>query len=77
MVRLTLYGGVGQIGGNKMLLENGHIRLFFDFGTDYAQRYKYFEEYLNPRPGPASWAYIGAVVPDMGGKKARRGVCGL
>jgi len=49
MLSLTFYGGVGQIGGNKVLVEDGHSQFFLDFGTPYAQRYLYFEEYLNPR----------------------------
>lgn len=51
MPTITLYGGVSTIGGNKVLLEDGDTRLFFDFGTSFAQRDLYFEEYLNPRPG--------------------------
>ncbi len=57
MIAITCYGGVGTIGGNKILLEDaatpsaGSGRLFFDFGTSFKVREKYFEEYLNPRPG--------------------------
>jgi ribonuclease J len=51
MITLTLYGGVGVIGGTKALLEDGDSRLFFDFGTDYSARGRYFEEFLAPRPG--------------------------
>lgn len=51
MVKLTFYGGVNEIGGNKVLLEDGDTRLFFDFGTSFAKRYRYFEEYLKPRAG--------------------------
>ena len=49
MVQLTCYGGVGQIGGNQFLLEDGEARLFFDFGTPYGQRNRFYEEYLKPR----------------------------
>ncbi|MBI2866556.1 MAG: exonuclease [Chloroflexi bacterium] len=49
MLSLTVYGGVGQIGGNQVLVEDDDSRFFFDFGLPYAQRYVYFEEYLNPR----------------------------
>ena len=31
MVSLTFYGGVDEIGGNKVLLEDGDVRFFFDF----------------------------------------------
>jgi ribonuclease J len=51
MVKLTFYGGVNEIGGNKVLLEDGDTRLFFDFGISFAKRYRYFEEYLKPRAG--------------------------
>jgi ribonuclease J len=51
VVSITVYGGVCTIGGNKILLEDGDTRLFFDFGTDYKVRGRYFEEYLKPRAG--------------------------
>ena len=50
MLSLTFYGGVNEIGGNKILLEED-IALFFDFGTSFARSYQYFEEYLKPRAG--------------------------
>ncbi|MBI2886846.1 MAG: exonuclease [Chloroflexi bacterium] len=50
-MKITCYGGVGQIGGNKVLLEDGLTRLFFDFGIPFGDRARFFEEYLNPRPG--------------------------
>ena len=51
MTSLTFYGGVREIGGNKVLLEEGRTCLFLDFGTSFAKRADFFEEYLNPRPG--------------------------
>jgi ribonuclease J len=51
MTTITIYGGAEMIGGNKILLEDGESRLFFDFGTTFKTRDLYFEEYLNPRPG--------------------------
>ncbi len=51
MPTITVYGGAGMIGGNKILLEDGESRVFFDFGTTFAVRDLYFEEYLKPRPG--------------------------
>lgn len=48
---LSFYGGVEEIGGNKILLEDGDTHLFLDFGTSFDRRYYYFEEYLKPRPG--------------------------
>jgi ribonuclease J len=46
---LTLYGGVNEIGGNKILLEDGDSRVFFDFGLSFAEEGNYFCGYLMPR----------------------------
>jgi len=51
MVRLTFYGGVNEIGGNKILLEDGQRRLFLDFGFPYKRHKLFYEEYLKPRSG--------------------------
>jgi len=51
MVTITCYGGVDEIGGNKVFLRDGDICLSFDFGTSFGRRYLFFEEYLKPRPG--------------------------
>ena len=50
-VRLTFYGGVKEIGGNKILLEDGGRRLFLDFGFPYKRHKQFYEEYLKPRGG--------------------------
>jgi ribonuclease J len=49
MLRLTIYGGAGEIGGNKILVEDGDARVLLDFGISYARRKQFFEEYLKPR----------------------------
>jgi ribonuclease J len=51
VVRLTFYGGVGEIGGNKILLEDDKGKLFLDFGYPYSKYRNFYEEYLKPRPG--------------------------
>jgi ribonuclease J len=51
MVKLTFYGGVKEIGGNKILLEDGERRLFLDFGFPYKRHKQFYEEYLKPRGG--------------------------
>ena len=48
-VNITAYGGVGVIGGNKILLEADDTTISFDFGINYALWGQYFEEYLKPR----------------------------
>ncbi len=47
--RLTFYGGINQIGGNKILLEDRGTRVFFDFGMSFADEAQYFCGYLAPR----------------------------
>jgi len=48
-MKLTFYGGIREIGGNKVLLENKNTAIFLDFGKTYHESSKYFEEFLNPR----------------------------
>ncbi|RTH28710.1 MBL fold metallo-hydrolase RNA specificity domain-containing protein [Thermus scotoductus] len=55
---LTCYGGVKEIGGNKILLEEGRVRLWLDFGTPFARHKQYFNEYLNPRPARGLWDLV-------------------
>lgn len=68
MVSFTFYGGVNQIGGNKVLLEDGDTRLFLDFGLPYGERGKFFEEYLNPRgnAGLLDFLQMGLLPPIRG-----------
>ncbi|MDQ1372286.1 MAG: ribonuclease, partial [Candidatus Thermoplasmatota archaeon] len=51
MVKITLYGGVRQIGGNKILIEDGDTRVFFDFGEPFHMKDKFFADFLSPREG--------------------------
>jgi len=50
MVQITCYGGVSEIGGNKVLLEDDQARFLFDFGTAFGRYRNFFNEYLRPRP---------------------------
>ncbi|MBN1439039.1 MAG: MBL fold metallo-hydrolase [Anaerolineales bacterium] len=50
MTVITCYGAAGKIGGNKILLEDGGTRIFFDFGIDFDACGKYYNELLRPRP---------------------------
>ncbi|MEM3555108.1 MAG: MBL fold metallo-hydrolase [Candidatus Micrarchaeia archaeon] len=51
MASLTLYGGVNEIGGNKILVEDRGSRVFLDFGQSFSLLDDYFvpEVYLTPR----------------------------
>ena len=49
MVSITVHGGAGEIGGNKILLEDGTHRVFLDFGMSFTKMGGFFEEFLQPR----------------------------
>jgi len=50
LVKLTFYGGVGEIGGNKILLEDKDTKILLDFGMNFAERSKFYSEpWLTPR----------------------------
>ena len=46
---LTFYGGVNEIGGNKILLKFNDGSIFLDFGLSYNEESLFFEEFLQPR----------------------------
>jgi len=48
-IKLTFYGGVREIGGNKILLEDNGTRIFLDFGKSFNAMNQYFGGYLTPR----------------------------
>jgi ribonuclease J len=48
-VKITCYGGVEEIGGNKILLEEPDTRLLLDFGTAFGRVAQYYNEFLRPR----------------------------
>ncbi len=68
LTSLTFYGGVNEIGGNKILLEDKDTKIFLDFGKSFSRRAKYFEEYINPRTsnGIVDFLMMG-LVPDIRG----------
>jgi len=51
MATLTFYGGAGEIGGNKILLEDAGAKIYLDFGEsfDFGENYFLPEKHLNPR----------------------------
>jgi ribonuclease J len=49
MVSLTFYGGVDEIGGNKVLLEDGDVKVWFDFGQSFTMGCDFFMDWLSPR----------------------------
>jgi ribonuclease J len=50
MPNVTFYGGVNEIGGSKILLEDGDAKVLLDFGMSFALRNQYYSvPFLSPR----------------------------
>lgn len=68
VVKLTFYGGVKEIGGNKVLLEDQDTKIFLDFGLSFTRRKKYFEEFLTPRTANGIGDFLATkLLPDIPG----------
>ena len=68
MVKLIFYGGVDEIGGNKVLLEDGDTKIFLDFGMGFKRRGLYFEEFLTPRTANGIGDFLEMdLLPDISG----------
>lgn len=47
---LTFYGGVNEIGGNKILLKDCDTKVFFDFGMSFAMKKQFYSPpFLSPK----------------------------
>jgi len=47
---LTFYGGVNEIGGNKILLKDHDTKVFFDFGMSFSAKKQFYSPpFLSPR----------------------------
>jgi ribonuclease J len=50
MTSITIHGGASEIGGNKILIDDGKTRLFLDFGKNYSAERRFFDfPLLRPR----------------------------
>ena len=66
--KLTFYGGINEIGGNKILLEDSGTKIFLDFGMSFGTANRYFSEFLQPRKcnGLGDFIEFG-LLPDLKG----------
>ena len=68
MPALTFYGGVNEIGGNKILFEADGTKLFLDFGMSFNVANQYFAEFLQPRKCTALADFFElGLLPDIKG----------
>ena len=63
---LTFYGGVNEIGGNKVLLKDEDTKVFLDFGMSFALKRQYYSApFLSPRSEKSLLEF--GILPDLGG----------
>ena len=64
-MNIEIFGGVGEIGGNKIFITIGDKKFLFDFGLSFSENQKYFSEFLNPRKfnGIIDYLYLGLIPP--------------
>ncbi len=67
-MQLTFFGGINEIGGNKILLEDNATRIFLDFGTSYKMLSMFYDEFMRPRKsnGLGDFFEMG-LLPDLKG----------
>ena len=49
MNNIEFFGGVNEIGGNKILVKGSEGSFFFDFGMGFSRANDYLSEFLQPR----------------------------
>jgi ribonuclease J len=71
MASITVYGGAGEIGGNKVLVEDQGARIWLDFGMSFRQADRYLAEFLQPKKfhGVLDFLELGLLprLPDLEG----------
>lgn len=66
MTSLTFYGGVGEIGGNKILLGFEKSSVLLDSGISYRKVADFYEEFLQPRPSRGIHDYLAlGIIPPL------------
>lgn len=76
MVSLSFYGGVNEIGGNKILLEDGDARIWFDFGEAFNMGEEFFVNWLKPRKHNGVGDYFEFnLLPRMPGLYSEKDLC--
>ena len=68
MSTLEFYGGVNEVGGNKIKVNLDSTSLLLDFGMSFNQAGKYFAEFMSPRKGNGLEDYLEmGLIPDIKG----------
>ena len=51
MTKLTFFGGLNEVGGNKILIEDKKTKIFLDFGLSFGLSGKYFADFIQVYDG--------------------------
>ena len=63
---LTFYGGVDEVGGNKILLKDRDTKVFFDFGMSFAMKKLFYSPpFLSPKTGKSLQEF--GILPRLDG----------
>ncbi len=67
MTKITCHGGVGEIGGNKILVEDAGTRIWLDFGMSFGKAGEFLSDYLRLRKidGISAFQELG-LLPHLG-----------
>ncbi len=65
-ITITFYGGVNEVGGNKILLRNKDTAVFFDFGMSFTLRKQYYSPPLLSPKSEKSLQELG-ILPKLEG----------
>lgn len=69
-LEIKFYGGVNQIGGNKILVtdKKADASVFLDFGMNFTVHTRYFEEFIQPRTSNGLGDYLEmGIIPKIEG----------
>ncbi|MCS7120631.1 MAG: MBL fold metallo-hydrolase [Nitrososphaerota archaeon] len=63
---ITFYGGVNEVGGNKILISDGDTQILLDFGMSFTLRNQYYSPpFLSPKSGAELIAF--GILPKISG----------
>lgn len=67
-MKVEVFGGVGEIGGNKIVVEHKNTKILLDIGMSFERYKKFFSEFMQPRKcaGLSDFFKLG-LLPDIPG----------
>lgn len=68
MAKLTFFGGINEIGGNKILVEDRGTKIFLDFGLSFSKYKNFYSEFLQPRVSNGIGDFLDlGIIPNLYG----------